>query len=277
MKTNSYTSSILLRLAILFATLAASLGTSRALSIEDWNVAGGTFKLLDTVSITAVAQGPNIAPLPYRIVAEGSDIYGNQTTILIVEGTIGILKGQGQNQEAERQNLSINWQIPNDGTLHSEINWRITLYTGLVTPSSLGALQKRSSDVRIQVTPNLVIPDIVWNSNDPQSDPEAEAVGGALYPPGEFYGGDILQFRTTIRNGDMGFRSISETPRQTRPMRPSEVDAYRLRTVLTLDPRWQGTRSADDFLIYEEQVIGDMAQEAQPLTTLRAVRAFGTP
>lgn len=279
MKTNSHTSSILVRLAILFAALLSSLGTSRALSIEDWDVSGGTFKLLDTVSITAVAQGPNTAPLPYRIVAEGSDIYGNPTTILIAEGTINILKGQGENQDPERQNLSINWQIPNDGTLHSEINWRISLYTGPVTPSSLGALQRRSSDVRIQVTPNLTIPDIVWNSNDPQSDPDAEAIGGVLYPPGEFYGGDILQFRTTIRNGDMDndFRIFSENPRQTRPMRPAEVDAYRLRTVLTLDPRWQGTRSADDFLINEEQVIGDMAQEAQPLTTLRAVRAFGTP
>lgn len=99
---------------------------------------------------------------------------------------------------------------------------------------------------------------------------QTERVGGLLYKSGNYYGGDILPIRTTVRNNP-----TADGTKQSRPLGPEDV--HRLNVVLTTDPAYTATAGSDDYLIYFTEIVGDMAGAVGDLSTIRAVETYRTP
>ena len=109
---------------------------------------------------------------------------------------------------------------------------------------------------------------------------QTQRTGGVLYGYNEQTGkfnyvynsGDAVRFQTTLRNNNVGDGSL-----QSRPMRTSASDRFRLRTVLTVDPAYTGSAGDDDLLVFDQICFGDMAGYPDELTEIRTVRAYNTP
>jgi hypothetical protein len=122
------------------------------------------------------------------------------------------------------------------------------------------------------VAPTVVV------ANTPST--QTQRTGGVLYGYNEQTGkfnyvynsGDTVRFQTTLRNNSAGDGSL-----QSRPMRTSASDRFRLRTVLTVDPAYTGSAGDDDLLVFDQVCFGDMAGYPDELTEIRTVRAFNTP
>lgn len=87
-----------------------------------------------------------------------------------------------------------------------------------------------------------------------------------------FNSGDAVRFQTTVRNNLRG-----DGTRQSRPMRTSAADEFRLRTVLTVDPAYTATAGDDDLLVFDQAWFGDMSVYPQDLTDVRTIKTYTTP
>lgn len=109
---------------------------------------------------------------------------------------------------------------------------------------------------------------------------QTQRTGGVLYGYNEITGkfnyafnsGDAVRFQTSIRNNSSGDGTL-----QSRPMRTSESDQFRLRTVLTVDPAYTGEAGDDDLLIFDQVCYGDMRGLPGELCEVRALRTYNTP
>ena len=109
---------------------------------------------------------------------------------------------------------------------------------------------------------------------------QTQRTGGVLYGYNEQTGkfnyvynsGDTVRYQTTILNNRTGNGSL-----QSRPMRSTAGDRFRLRTVLTVDPAYTGTAGDDDLLVYDQTCFGDMAGFPDELSEIRSVRTYNTP
>lgn len=108
---------------------------------------------------------------------------------------------------------------------------------------------------------------------------QTQRTGGVLYGYNEQTGkfnyvynsGDTVRYQTTILNNRTGDGGL-----QSRPMRSTAGDRFRLRTVLTVDPAYTGTAGDDDLLVYDQACLGDMAGFPEELSEIRSVRTYYT-
>ena len=91
-----------------------------------------------------------------------------------------------------------------------------------------------------------------------------QRTGGLLYSSGSYYGGDIVSFRTSVRNSQQG-----------RPLPPA--DTHRLQTVLTTDPAYTAQSGSDDFRLFFTTISGDGVGSVGEGSPIRGIQVTGTP
>lgn len=198
----------------------------------------------------------------------GNDIYGNQVFISTtsypappnvndlgygVPDTIGNL-GPSQNLD-----YTFRITVPNDGTLHDMVSpgysVEVTITWDLQGGGTVSLVRTTFSNSLISVMPNLQLPSVTYPARL------------------DYRGGEVLRFNSFIRNSPTG-----DGTRQSRPMRSTASDQYRVETRLTVDPEFGGSNN-DDFLLYYTDILGDLGLMAAPdaVSEIRVIRVFDTP
>lgn len=107
---------------------------------------------------------------------------------------------------------------------------------------------------------------------------QTQSIGGLTYGLNESTGlytyaynsGDAVRFKAAVANNTTGDDAL-----QSRPLGPR--DLYRLDTVLTTDPIYQGTAGSDDMRVFFQDCSGDLGQQVSELSKVRSVRVYNTP
>lgn len=172
---------------------------------------GATFKLLDRVPWAATIQPVNgafVGPAAFLAYVTGQDIYGNPIYIEVGRGVVPNIGVGGTFQIREQF-----WPVPNDGTLFNMDQPGLQLVISLfpvaptseaeITAAAANPLRTRTGRFLVDVIPDLAV-----------------AAPALTYRPGDYRGGDVLNFTATWSN-----RPVGERPLQSRPLRPGR-DGY---------------------------------------------------
>lgn len=204
-------------IALLSAALflfAAHSASAQALNLQISTATlpdGATFKLLDRVPWAATIEpvsGAFTRTAVFVAYVTGQDIYGNPIFIEVGRGNIPSINQGGSFQIREQF-----WPVPNDGTLFNMdqpgLQFVISLLPAApttlaeITAAAANPLRTRTGRFFVDVIPDLAV-----------------AAPALTYRPGDYRGGDVLNFTATWVNVPVG-----ERPLQSRPLRPGR-DGY---------------------------------------------------
>lgn len=165
----SWSGPLLLSL-LLLVPVATSLAQP-APGLEGWNPPeAGVKKLKDGLngSFTAKGGSNTTTPTPWRVLLEGTDIYGNEFYYQVARGTVPAIPGT--TNEPNTVEIPFGGSIPNDGTLHNydgtdtnnlPAGYSLALYFGEATVTEAGDSRPASTNgYLVSVVPDLLIPPV---------------------------------------------------------------------------------------------------------------------